>query len=295
MANKEIIISGGTFNTPQILMLSGVGDQDHLKEFNISVVAHVPGVGRNMMDRYEIPIVLKFDRKFNLLKDCKFTPTSDDPCYMEYITKGAGPYTSNGVLSGQLRKSSPQLEEPDMFILNVLADFHGYFKGYSNNFDNRADSATRLILKAHTNSTNGRVKLLSPDPFDVPDIHFHSFSDGDSDLNILVDAIKRERGFLNQRMLVPYTELYPGPHIQTDDEIRKYIKDLAWGHHACCTAKMGTPDDPSAVVDAKFRVRGVKNLRVVDMSIFPKIPGYFPTLYIHMMAMKAADDIASTF
>ncbi|KAJ9063015.1 hypothetical protein DSO57_1004645 [Entomophthora muscae] len=291
-AKKEIIISGGTFNTPQLLMLSGIGDKNHLKEFNIPVVSHVPGVGRNMMDRYEVPIVLQYPTKFNLLKDCKFTPTQDDPCYVEYLRERSGPYTSNGILSGHLKKSNPWLNEPDIFVLSSLSDFHGYFKGYSNIIAKRTDSTTSLILKAHTNNTNGRVKLLSSNPFDVPDINFHSFSDGDSDLNILVDAIKEERKYLN-KIFVSHVELFPGPHIQTDRQIKKFIKDHAWGHHACCTAKMGTSHDPNAVVDAKFRVRGVKNLRVVDMSIFPKIPGYFPAVYIHMMAMKAADDITT--
>ncbi|KAJ9073562.1 hypothetical protein DSO57_1014952 [Entomophthora muscae] len=281
-AKREIILSGGTFNTPQILMLSGIGDQDHLQEFEIPVVSHVPGVGRNMMDRYEISIVSQYEDEFNVVKGCQFTPSSGDPCYKEYIEKRTGPYTSNGLISGQLKKSNPNLKEPDLFILNSLSDFHGYHNGYSKNVPKTLNSSTRLILKAHTNNTNGHVKLLSSNPFDVPDINFHSFSDGDSDLNILVHAIRAEREHLRESIFIPHKELYPGDHVQTDEEIRQYIKANAWGHHACCTAKMGTPDDPTAVVDAKFRVRGVKNLRVVDMSIFPKIPGYFPhPLHLH--------------
>ncbi|KAJ9079670.1 hypothetical protein DSO57_1033056 [Entomophthora muscae] len=289
---SEVIISAGTFNTPQLLMLSGIGPKEHLESFNIPVVADVAGVGRNMMDRYEIPIVIQYQAKFNLLKACKFTPTEEDPCYREFIQTSTGPYTSNGVVSGKLVKSNKSLREPDLFILNALSDFHGYYRGYSKNLARRLDSSTRLILKAHTSNTNGQVKLQSNDPFDVPDINFHSFSDGDRDLNILVNALKNERNFLKRNILVKYKELHPGPRIKTNQQIRSYIKDTAWGHHACCTAKMGTPDDPDAVVDAKFRVRGIKNLRVVDMSIFPKIPGYFPAVYLHMMAMKAADDIA---
>ncbi|KAJ9063012.1 hypothetical protein DSO57_1004642 [Entomophthora muscae] len=292
MANKETIISGGTFNTPQILMLSGIGDKEHLEEFNISVVSHVPGVGRNMMDRYEIPVVLQYPSQFDSIKKCQLKASEDDPCYAEYMEHHTGPYTSNGAISGQLKKSNPKLKEADLFILDSLSDFHGYFRGYNQNLVKRCDSSTRLILKAHTNNTNGHVKLLSSNPFDVPDIHFHYFSDGDSDLDILVESLKAERENLS-KLNITHTELYPGKAIQTDDQLRDYIKETAWGHHACCTAKMGTSHDPDAVVDAKFRVRGVKNLRVVDMSIFPKIPGYFPTLYIHMMAMKAADDITS--
>ncbi|KAI0226595.1 hypothetical protein L0F63_000163 [Massospora cicadina] len=258
MANKEIIISGGTFNTPQILMLSGVGDKHHLTELGIPVVSNVPGVGRNMMDRYEIGIVNQYPRDFKLTKACKFTPTEDDPCYQEYLYKRTGPYTSNGILSGQLRKSDPRLKEPDLFMINALIDFHGYYRGYSNKFAADHRSTTRLILKAHTNNTNGRVKLISTDPFDAPDINFHSFSDGNSDLDILVKAIKRQRRFLKS-IVVPNVEIHPGKDVRTDAEVRRFIKANAWGHHACCTAKMGPPTDPMAVVDSKFRVRGLRS------------------------------------
>ncbi|KAI0226594.1 hypothetical protein L0F63_000162 [Massospora cicadina] len=215
MANKEIIISGGTFNTPD----------SHAKR--------------------------------------------------------TGPYTSNGVLSGQLRKSSSRLTEPDLFVMDGLIDFHGYFRGYSKVVAETHRATTRLILKAHNNNTK------------VPEINFHYFSDGNSDLDILVDAIKVQRKLL-KAIIVPHVEYHPGEDVQTNEEIRRHIKANAWGHHACCTAKMGPPTDSMAVVDSKFRVRGVVNLRVVDMSIFPRIPGYFPAIYIHMMAMKAAKDIVAT-
>ncbi|KAI0218346.1 hypothetical protein L0F63_006075, partial [Massospora cicadina] len=293
MANKEIIISGGTFNTPQILMLSGIGDKHHLTEHGIPVVSHVPGVGRNMMDHYEISIVNKYPRDFELTKNCKFTPTDDDPCYQEYLIKRTGPYTSNGILSGQLRKSSSRLTEPDLFVMDGLVDFHGYFRGYSKVIAETHRATTRLILKAHNNNTKGRVKLLSTDPFEVPEINFHYFSDGNSDLNILVDAIKVQRKLL-KAIIVPHAEYHPGEDVQTNEEIRRHIKAKAWGHHACCTAKMGPPTDSMAVVDSKFRVRGVAKLRVVDMSIFPRIPGYYPVIYTHMMALKAAKDIVAT-
>ncbi|KAJ9058258.1 hypothetical protein DSO57_1014142 [Entomophthora muscae] len=291
-AKKEIILAGGTFNTPQILMLSGIGDKQHLSEFNIPVVADVPGVGRNMMDRYEIPIVNRYNSTFALLKGCQFKSSSKDPCFREFLNH-TGPYTSNGAISGKLQKSNPSLREPDLFILNTLSDFHGYYHGFAKNIQQRTDSSTHLILKARTSNTNGQVKLLSSDPFDVPDINFRFFSDGESDLDILVQALKQERSFIKRNIFVPYEEVFPGNHIQTNKELRKYIKDTSWGHHACCTAKMGTSDDPLAVVDAKFRVREVENLRVVDMSIFPQIPAFFPATYVHMMAMKAADDITS--
>jgi choline dehydrogenase len=84
-------------------------------------------------------------------------------------------------------------------------------------------------------------------------------------------------------------EQVPGPAYQSDDDVREFIRNEAWGHHASCTAKMGTPDDPTAVLDSRFRVLGTQGLRVVDASVFPKIPGYFIVSAIYMVSEKASD------
>jgi choline dehydrogenase len=86
-------------------------------------------------------------------------------------------------------------------------------------------------------------------------------------------------------------ELVPGPAIETDEEIREFIRNEAWGHHASCSNKIGKDDDPMAVLDSSFRVRGTKNLRVVDASVFPRIPGYFIVTAVYMISEKAADVI----
>ncbi|KAJ9084462.1 hypothetical protein DSO57_1024143 [Entomophthora muscae] len=289
-ASMEIILSAGAFNTPQLLMLSGIGDKSHLASFNIPLVSDVWGVGRNLMDRYEIPIVLKYPQPFSAIENCTFSPTLSDPCYRAYLNR-KGPYISNGIFSGQLKKSSQHLTEPDLFIGSVLSDFHGYFRGYAQHFASHPEAFTKLLLKARTQNSFGEIHLLSPDPFDTPSINFHSFEEGDADLEILTKALQHERKLL-QSLASPHTELYPGPQVQTDDEVREYIRTNAWGHHACCTARIGPDSDMKAVLDPQFRVRGVQRLRVIDASAFPEIPGLFPVLYLHMFAMKAADTVA---
>jgi choline dehydrogenase len=87
------------------------------------------------------------------------------------------------------------------------------------------------------------------------------------------------------------TEIIPGPGYETEAELTEWVKDTSWGHHACCTAKIGDDDDSMAVLDSKFRVRGTKGLRVVDASVFPRIPGYYIQTPIYMISEKAADVI----
>ncbi|KAI0244084.1 hypothetical protein L0F63_002274, partial [Massospora cicadina] len=275
-AKREVIVSGGAFNTPQLLMLSGIGDSDHLRQMGIQPKLHLKGVGRNLMDRYEVPVVIEFRKNISLIERCTFVAdVKRDPCFREYKSSQSGPYISNGLISGEIFRSSPNLPDPDIFLLNTLSNFHGYFRGYARDIANRSNRFSQIILKARTNH-QGFVKLRSNDPFDPPEINFNSFSNGNRDLDSLA---------LND----DHREIYPGPHLKSDPQLRSFVKEIAWGHHACCTAKIGKSDDRMAVLDGRFRVRNVKGLRVVDASVFPEVPGYFPALYIHMIAMRVAE------
>lgn len=146
------------------------------------------------------------------------------------------------------------------------------------------------------------MTLRSSNPLDVPDINFNYFDTGTTDndadvkdLDSLVQAIKVSRE-ANQRYYdydilggSNFTEHLPGSNIQSDEELAQYVKDNAWGHHACCTAPIGASGDSDAVLDSKFRVQGIDGLRVVDASVFPRIPGIFIQAPIFMIAEKAAD------
>ncbi len=134
----------------------------------------------------------------------------------------------------------------------------------------------------------------------MPEINFHYFQEGNDasgdDLKAVVHGLKLARSYVNEPQAAKHVaaELHPGNQIQTDQDLSNYIRDQAWGHHASCTAKIGADNDPMAVLDSSFRVRGVKRLRVVDASALPHIPGFFPVASTIMIGEKAGDVILRT-
>ncbi len=293
-ASKEVIIAGGAFNTPQLLMLSGIGPAAHLKEMGIGQKLNLEGVGRNLQDRYEISVVNKMKKPWNLLKDAEFS--IDDSHYKEWEKYRKGLYTTNGLMISSILRSNPKKDSPDLFLMGFLGDFHGYYKNYSAELS-KSDFLSWTILKAHTCNTGGEVKLTSNDPRKRPYINFHYFNEGTDhhgeDLRNVVDGIKFCRNKLSTSIstLIDCEILPSGNNVLNEDQnIENFVKNEAWGHHACGSCAM-KPQDQNGVVDSKFRVYGAKNLRVVDASIFPKIPGFFILTSIYMAAEKAVDDI----
>ncbi|KAI9298014.1 alcohol oxidase [Neoconidiobolus thromboides FSU 785] len=291
--NNEVIVSGGTFNTPQIMMLSGIGDPNHLKSLNIEPRVNLPGVGRNLHDRYEISVNFKFNANFTILNDCLMEGSNDDPCFNRFKQGHSGPYTFNGVLAAVTKKSNEKLKVPDLLTLIAPIYFTGYHHGMGDEVYMNKNILSFLILKAHTFNRAGRILLNSNDPTDVPDINFNYFKEGaNEDLPAMIKGIRDVRNlmkdFSNENV-----EVIPGENVQTDQQLSDYILKSSWGHHATGTMKIGRQGDPYAVLDSQFRVKGTKNLRVVDLSILPDIPGYFPVLYLYMIGAKAADTIAA--
>ncbi len=297
-AAREVILAGGAFNTPQLLMLSGVGPASELQKFGIPVVVDLPGVGANLQDRYEVGVVSEFNRDFNLLAGASFAPPEDGSNPDRFLTAweqgGTGIYASNGALIGIIKRSRPDLKDPDLFIFGLPGFFKGYFPTYSKIFEATHNKFTWAILKARTTNT-GRVQLTTANPWDRPWINFQYFGDGarpnDPDLDSVVDGVRFVRK-LNERLREQHKlikrEEVPGDGVE-GEQLRKFIRDEAWGHHASCTCKIGADDDEMAVLDSRLRVRGTQNLRVVDASVFPKIPGYFIVTAIYMVSEKAFD------
>jgi choline dehydrogenase-like flavoprotein len=303
-ARKEVILAGGAFNSPQLLMLSGLGPTHHLKENNIIRLKSMPGVGANLQDRYEVGVVCRTREPFALTRGAKFcTPKvgeEPDPIFKDWMM-GRGPYTTNGVIIcfTKKSKSARAQDEPDLFVFCVPGDFHGYFPGFSKEAY-KYSVFSWLILKAHTRN-RGSVRLVSrgdkepPDPRDPPSILFNYFdtpSSGlDPDLEAVVDAIEFVRHINDGLSDIVYEEVWPGPEIDTREKLRQFVKNEAWGHHASCTNKMGQPQNRETVVDSNFKVVGTDNLRIVDASVFPNIPGYFIVLPTFMIAQKASEVI----
>jgi len=295
--SREVILAGGAFNTPQLLMLSGIGPRAHLTEMGIPVRVDLPGVGTNLQDRYEVGVVNRMNfPAWWVMKDAKFAP--GDPQYKEWKEKRDGVYTTNGAVAAIIKRSAPERPLPDLFIFALLGLFRGYFPGYSKLFKEHLNYLTWAIVKAHTQNHAGTVRLRSNDPRDTPDIDFAYFDEGSDtageDLASVVEAVKYVRGLtesLRIKGLIAAEEV-PGPDVQTDEQIAEFVKDQAWGHHASCSCPIG-PQASGGVVDKDFQVHGTKGLRIVDASVFPKIPGFFIVTSVYMIGEKAADVIAA--
>ncbi|MFV8817348.1 GMC family oxidoreductase [Haliea sp. E17] len=298
-ASREVILSGGAFNTPQLLMLSGIGPRAELEKHGIEVRIDLPGVGQNLQDRYEVGVVnrMNFDN-WEVLEGARYA--KGDPQYAQWETKREGVYTTNGAVLAVIKRSVAERPLPDLFCFALLALFRGYFPGYSRLIVEHLNYLTWAILKAHTNNRAGVVKLRSADPRDTPYINFRYFAAGtddrDEDLDSVVEGIRFVRSMtqpLKDQGLIAEEEL-PGEALQSDEELRDFVRYHAWGHHASCTCPIGADSDPMAVLDSKFQVRGTRGLRVVDASIFPRIPGFFIVSSVYTAAEKAADVILNT-
>jgi choline dehydrogenase-like flavoprotein len=188
---------------------------------------------------------------------------------------------------------------PDLFCFALLGEFRGYFPGYSKLFPEHHNILTWAILKAHTLNRAGTVTLKSADPRDPPDINFRYFEDGTDrdgqDLKSVVEGIKFVRGATKalRAQGIVKAELLPGDEVQSDEDLMDFVRHQAWGHHASCTCPIGGEYD-GGVLSFDFRVHGVENLRVVDASVFPRIPGFFIVSSVYMVGEKAADVILNS-
>ena len=297
-ATREVILCGGAFNTPQLLMLSGIGPKQDLENLGIDVRVDLPGVGANLQDRYEVGIVHRMNQDWDTLKGATYS--KGDPQYQEWKTRREGVYATNGAVIAVIKRSLQERVLPDLFCFAMMARFEGYYPGFSREITH-LNYLTWAILKAHTNNRNGVVKLKSKDPRERPYINFSYFEegtpDGGEDLESVVAGVKfirrliaplREKGLIAE-------EVTPGEKIRSDEDIRDYVRYQSWGHHAACSCPIGPGKDKYAVLDSKFRVRGVSGLRVVDASVFPRLPGFFIVSAIYMIAEKAADQILAEF
>ncbi|KAF4513114.1 hypothetical protein G6O67_000431 [Ophiocordyceps sinensis] len=307
-ARREVILSGGAFNSPQLLKLSGIGPRAELRRLGIPVLVDLPGVGTNLQDRYENTVVTSSAKNFTLTERCNFKMGTRDPCLQSWLDKrksvaDRGAYTTSGLTLAILKRSSvAENEIPDLFIAGSIGHFTGYFPGYSHHAGSDSRHWTWVILKAHTRNRGGTVHLRSADPRDTPIINFNYFEAGsndrgqaEKDARALAEGVEyARRATLNINhapMDAKFTEEWPGRRVSDKAGMEDWVRNEAWGHHACCTNPIGSKHDRRAVLDARFRVRGVDGLRVVDASVFPKIPGYFIVLPVYMISEKAADVI----
>ncbi|EPX77149.1 GMC family oxidoreductase [Litoreibacter arenae] len=289
-AKREVILAGGAFNTPQLLMLSGIGDPEELEPLGIEPRVTLKGVGRNLQDRYEVAVVnrMAFDC-WDSMKECRYE--TGDPLWKKWRDKSKGLYATNGAALAVIRRSSPQQAVPDLFCMALLGKFSGYYPGYAADLSKSRNHLSWAILKAHTLNRAGRVRLASNNPRDRPIVDFNYFEDGeDVDLQAVVEGVKFVRHLsepLKRDGRIEVEEV-PGPEIQSDAQIAQFIRDECWGHHASCSCPIGARED-GGVLDGRLRVHGVDGLRIADASVFPRIPGFFIASSVYMIGEKAAE------
>ena len=305
-ARREVILCGGAFNTPQLLMLSGIGPRRELEALGIEVKLDRPAVGRYLQDRYEVGVIAEMEHDFSLLAGARFRKPnpargeSDDPPLAEWKRDHGGIYSTNGAIVAVVRRSDPGKPDPDLFLFGLPAAFKGYYPQYADSLELEHNSFTWAVLKAHTRNEGGTVKLRSTNPRERPEICFHYFEEGtdsgNDDLRSVVAGVKFVRDFTRKlglaRRLLVKKPVDPPPDIEDDAQIAQWVRDEAWGHHACGTCRIGAQGDiEHAVVDSNFKVMGLEGLRVVDASVFPRIPGFFIVTSIYMIAEKASEAI----
>jgi choline dehydrogenase len=281
-AKREIILAAGAIGSPQILLLSGIGDSAYLQRFGIPVVSHLPGVGQNLQDHLDVNVQYKCNLPVTAYAQVS-NPLKTIGIGLQYMLFGTGPGRSQGLEAGAFVKSRPELEVPDlqMHLFNAPFSDHG-----------------RKVLKMHAfglhmcalrPESRGFVALKSTDPLDAPLIQPNYLS-SPNDLRTLREAVRIARRVVAQPAFDAYRgeELSPSKSVQTDDDIDDFIRRTAITiYHPVGTAKMG--NDEQAVVDATLRVKGVQGLRVVDASVMPTLVGGNTNAPTIMIAEKASD------
>ena len=265
-ALKEVIVAASAINSPKLLMLSGIGPAQHLKEMGIPVVADRPGVGQNLQDHLELFIQQACTLPITLFK--YWNPIGKLGVGIQWLFNKTGPGSSNAFESCAFLRSKPGIKYPDI-------QYH--FLPIAVRYDGQA-AADGHGFQAHVgpmrSPSRGSVTLRSSDPDDDPKILFNYMSDP-QDWTDFRHCIRLTRDIFGQDAFGPYRgkEIQPGSEVQTDTELDAFIlKHVESAYHPCGTCKIGHRDNPMAVVDPECRVIGVDALRVVDSSIFPRIP-----------------------
>ncbi len=287
VATREVILSGGVFNSPQLLMLSGIGPADHLKEVGIEPVLDLP-VGKNLQDHLTASTF--FSRPKNTSKfreDLRFDRVALS--MVRAYLFGTGPAT---VVPGGMHafiKTRPELAVPDIeFLFRGIPPHAGvWFPGIKRPYEDGYGIRPVLL---HPDS-RGEVLLRSDNPLDPVRVFFNFFSAPD-DLPRLREGFKRAREVAYQSPMDPYRgeELEPGPAIKTDDEIDEFIRNtVVTVEHPTCTCPMG--QGPESVLDPECRVRGMQGLRVVDAAAMPDLISAHTNACVIMMAEKISETI----
>jgi choline dehydrogenase len=290
---REIILSGGSINSPQLLMLSGIGPAEHLHAHGIEVEHELPGVGRNLQDHIYAHFLVNVDPQFSinrLIMNSASGRTSWKllPHVVRYALQGTGLLASAAAQVAAFARSGPHVDSPDLQIqfrpFSMIITKDGRFSAEKH----PAVTASVSHIRPHS---RGALTLRSADPQEAPHIQFNYLTAGE-DGRAMVHGISLIRKIFAAPPMASHVvaETMPGPTAQSDTDIMAYLRQYAQAmYHPVGTCKMG--HDPMAVVDDRLRVHGIDGLRVVDASVMPNIVSGNTNAPTIMIAEKAADMI----
>jgi choline dehydrogenase len=283
-ARKEILVSGGAFNSPQLLQLSGVGSAELLRKHGIDVVLDAPGVGHDLQDHMQVRVVMRCSQRITL-NDIVNHPVRKILMGLRYAAFRTGPLTIAAGTSGAFFKTNPRLATPDIqihflpFSTDKMGEKLHAFSGFS---------ASVCQLRPES---RGSLRIRSADPAAPPEIRINYLST-EVDRTANVEGLKVLRKILQAPALSPFVveEVDPGAKVVSDAALLRYCRARGSTiYHPTSTCRMG--NDALAVVDQRLRLRGLEGLRVVDASVMPDLVSGNTNAVVIMIAEKASEMI----
>ena len=287
LAAREVILAGGVYGSPQLLMLSGVGPAERLTSVGIEPLVDLPGVGKNLIEH---PFMFV---GWNVRPDAFRSELRLDRAarwVLQWRMFGTGLFATNGAAGNLFIRTDPNLDRPDMQFTCMSGEVSARELRLSP-IGKKPPGTLGAGLSMIKQDSRGEVWLRSADAHDPPRILFNLFKES-SDVERAIRGLRAIRDIYGREPLrhLVTDEVLPGPNLTSDAELERFIRDTgAITQHAVGTCKMGVKEDTGAVVDAALKVRGVDALRVVDASIMPDIPGGNTNAPAIMIAEKGAD------
>jgi len=284
-AKREVILSGGTYNTPQLLMLSGIGPAEHLTEMGVPLVHELPGVGGNLLEHPRVPVEFAASGPITFVNQLRFDRAMR--AVVQWYLFGSGPFARQLNSANPMLRSDPRLSQPDIQLFSnpVKLTAHLWFPGF---VKSPPHSFSADVILLHPQA-RGNVRLKSGDPHELPAIQLNLF-DNEADFATARAGLRMARKIYGADPMGSLIsgENLPGADVQSDADIDAHVRATAGTtQHPVGTCAMGT--GPNAVVDPELRVHGIAGLRVVDASVMPDVPGGNTNGPTIMIAEKASD------